>query len=58
MDDDDGPDLPMLVAEAKQGRQDAWDCIVGAAMPFSFAWCAELGHSKSRMLLKLGAAGP
>src|SRR5436190_21182547 len=27
--------------------------VVGAAMPFSFARRAELGHSKSRMLLKL-----
>ena len=38
----------------------AWDLImplflfvVGAAMPFSFARRAELGHSKSHMLLKL-----
>ena len=27
--------------------------VVGAAMPFSFARRAELGHSKSRMLFKL-----
>src|SRR6188474_2063428 len=38
----------------------AWDLImplflfvVGAAMPYSFARRAELGHSRSRMLLKL-----
>ncbi|HEY7812999.1 MAG TPA: sigma-70 family RNA polymerase sigma factor [Nakamurella sp.] len=43
MDDDDGPDLPMLVTEARQGRQDAWDCIVRRFAPLVVAVTRQCG---------------
>jgi len=40
---DDGPDLPMLVAEANLGSQIAWDCLVRRFAPLVMAVARQCG---------------